>query len=68
MRSFLSDPKIDGIIIEPMRDLDLYSSPEFAGSDSVAEGAALAPDAMYDAIREYSVWVFRLSRLRLTSR
>jgi hypothetical protein len=58
MRSFLSDPRIDNSIFEPQRDPGcLCASPSRVRRDSVPNGADLASDAMYDAIREYSVWV-----------
>ena len=58
MRSFLSDPKIDGTIFEPLRDPAVFAQAQVVlGVIQWPNGADLAPDAMYDAIREYSVWV-----------
>jgi hypothetical protein len=58
MRSFLSDPKIDGTIFEPLREPAVFAqAPVVLGAIEWSNGADLAPDAMYDAIREYSVWV-----------
>ena len=58
MRSFLSDPKIDGTIFEPLRDPAVFAQGQVVlGVIQWPNGADLAPDAMYDAIREYSVWV-----------
>ena len=58
MRSFLSDPKIDGTIFEPLRDQAVFAQARVVlGAVQWPNGADLAPDAMYDAIREYSVWV-----------
>jgi hypothetical protein len=58
MRSFLSDPKIDGTIFEPLRDPGVFAQARVVlGAIQWPNGADLAPDAMYDAIREYSVWV-----------
>ena len=58
MRSFLSDPKIDGTIFEPLRDPAVFAQTRVVlGAIQWPNGADLAPDAMYDAIREYSVWV-----------
>jgi hypothetical protein len=58
MRSFLSDPKIDGTIFEPLRDPAVFVQARVVlGAIEWPTGADLAPDAMYDAIREYSVWV-----------
>jgi Protein of unknown function (DUF2442) len=58
MRSFLSNPKIDGTIFEPLRDPSVFAQARVVlGAIQWPNGADLAPDAMYDAIREYSVWV-----------
>ena len=58
MRSFLSDPKIDGTVFEPLRDPGIFAQARIVlGAIQWPNGADLAPDAMYDAIREYSVWV-----------
>ena len=58
MRSFLSDPKIDGTVFEPLRDPRVFAQARVVlGAIQWPNGADLAPDAMYDAIREYSVWV-----------
>ena len=58
MRSFLSDPKIDGTVFEPLRDPAVFAQARVVlGAIEWPNGADLAPDAMYDAIREYSVWV-----------
>jgi hypothetical protein len=58
MRSFLSDQKIDATIFEPLRDPAVFAQARVVlGAIQWPNGADLAPDAMYDAIREYSVWV-----------
>jgi len=58
MRSFLSDPRINGTIFEPLRDPAVFAQAQVVlGVIQWPNGADLAPDAMYDAIREYSVWV-----------
>ena len=58
MRSFLSDPKIDGTIFEPLRNPAVFVQARVVlGVIQWPNGADLAPDAMYDAIREYGVWV-----------
>ena len=58
MRLFLGDPKIDGTIFEPMRNPAVFAQARVVlGAIQWPNGADLAPDAMYDAIREYSVWV-----------
>ena len=58
MRLFLGDPKIAGTIFEPLRNLAVFAQARVVlGAIQWPNGADLAPDAMYDAIREYSVWV-----------
>ena len=58
MRSFLSDPRIENTIFEPLRDPAIFAQARVVlGAIQWPNGADLAPDAMYDAIREYSVWV-----------
>ena len=58
MRSFLSHPRIDGTIFEALRDPAIFDQAQVAlGAIQWPNGADLAPDAMYDAIRERGVWV-----------
>ena len=58
MRSFLGDSKIDGTVFELLRDPLVFAQARVVlGAVQWPNGADLAPDAMYDAIREYSVWV-----------
>ena len=58
MRAFLSNPNIDSTIFEPLRDLAVFSQAQVKlGVIQWPNGADLAPDAMYDAIRERGVWV-----------
>jgi hypothetical protein len=58
MRSFLSDSKVDGTIFEALRDPALFSQAQVVlGAVQWPNGADLAPDAMYDAIRERGQWV-----------
>jgi hypothetical protein len=58
MGSFLSDPTIDNTIFEQLRDPAVFAQARVVlGAIEWPNGAYLAPDAMYDAIREYSVWV-----------
>jgi len=58
MRAFLNSPKVAGSVFDALRD-----PVEFARADTILgavqwpNGADLAPDAMYDAIREGGVWV-----------
>jgi hypothetical protein len=58
MRTFLSRSKVDGTVFEPLRDPAVFSAARvFMGAVQWPNGADLAPDAMYDAIRESGVWV-----------
>lgn len=58
MREFLSNPKIDGTVFEPLRDLATFAQARVAlGAVHWPNGADLAPDAMYDAIHEHGLWV-----------
>ena len=58
MRSFLSDPKVAGTVFEPLRDPAMFAQAQIVlGAVQWPNGADLAPDAMYDAIREHGVWV-----------
>ncbi|MEK6409390.1 MAG: DUF2442 domain-containing protein [Acidobacteriota bacterium] len=58
MRVFLSNSKVDGTVFEPLRDHAVFAEARvFMGAVQWPNGADLAPDAMYDAIRESCVWV-----------
>ena len=58
MRSFLSNPNVDGTVFEPLRDPGVFAQAHVVlGAIQWPNGADLAPDAMYDAIREHGVWV-----------
>jgi hypothetical protein len=58
MKSFLENPIVNGTIFEPLRDPALFAQAEVVlGAVRWPNGADLAPDAMYDAIRERGVWV-----------
>lgn len=58
MRSFLSNPKVNGTVFEPLRDPEVFALAHVVlGAIQWPNGADLAPDAMYDAIREHGVWV-----------
>ena len=58
MRAFLSNSKVDGTVFEPLRDPALFAQAQVVlGAIQWPNGADLAPDAMYDAIREHGVWV-----------
>jgi hypothetical protein len=58
MRVFLSNPKLDGTVFQPLRDPAVFAQAQVVlGAVQWPNGADLAPDAMYDAIREGGVWV-----------
>ena len=58
MRSFLINPRIDGTIFEALRDPAVFAQAQVVlGAIQWPNGVDLAPDAMYDAIRERGVWV-----------
>jgi hypothetical protein len=58
MKSSLSDPRIDGTVFEPLRDPAIFVQAQVVlGAVQWPNGVDLAPDAMYDAIRERGVWV-----------
>ncbi len=58
LRSFLNNPKVDGTVFEPLRDPAVFAQAQIAlGAIQWPNGADLAPDAMYDAIRKRGVWV-----------
>lgn len=58
MKSFLSKPSVDGTIFEPLRDPAILAEAQVVlGAVQWLNGADLAPDAMYDAIREHGQWV-----------
>jgi hypothetical protein len=53
MRAFLTSPKVDGSVCEPLRDPAVFAQAEtIFGAVQWPNGADLAPDAMYDGIRE----------------
>lgn len=58
MRAFLRNPKISGTVFEALRDPAIFAQARVTlGAIQWPNGADLAPDAMYDAIREHGVWV-----------
>jgi hypothetical protein len=58
MRRFLSDPNIDGTVFGPLRDPAAFSQAQVVlGVIQWPNGADLASDTMYDAVRERGVWV-----------
>ena len=58
MKSFLSGPCVEGTVFEPLRDSATFAQAQVVlGAVQWPNGADLAPDAMYDAIREHGRWV-----------
>jgi len=58
LEGFLSDEKVRGTVFEALREPEFFSS--FSVVDGTIQwpnGADLAPDAMYDAIRESGRWL-----------
>lgn len=56
--NFLNDAKIMGTVFEPLRDSVAFSKVKVVmGAVQWANGADLAPDAMYDAIKAQGRWV-----------
>lgn len=57
MRGFLADPRTEATVFEPLRDLEVFAQVEVVmGAVQWPNGADLAPDAMYDAIRQNGCW------------
>ena len=57
MRGFLASPTIEGTVFEPLRGPALFAQVRLTlGAIEWPNGADLAPDAMYDAIRQHGVW------------
>ena len=58
MRAFLRNARIDGTVFEALREPAAFAQARVVlGAIQWPNGADLAPDAMYDAIRERGVWV-----------
>ncbi len=58
MRAFLAGGKVNGTVFEKLRDPAVFAEARVVmGAVQWPNGADLAPDAMYDAIRENGVWV-----------
>ena len=57
MKSFLEGPEVTGTVFEPLRDPAYFRSARIElGAVAWPNGADLAPDAMYDAIRARGHW------------
>lgn len=56
--NFLNGLLIQGTVFEPLRNPEVFAQVQvFMGTVQWANGADLAPDAMYDAIKRHGVWV-----------
>lgn len=57
LRSFLESPQVSGTVFEPLRDPEFFRQVHLdLGAVAWPNGADLAPDAMYDAIRAHGQW------------
>jgi hypothetical protein len=58
LRAFLDSPSTNGTLFEPLRDPGYFRQVRLEfGAVVWPNGADLAPDAMYDAIRASGEWV-----------
>ena len=58
LRSFLSGPQAKGTVFEPLREQNIFAQVGVVmGAVQWANGADLAPDAMYDAIKTHGRWI-----------
>lgn len=58
LRNFLSSPQTSGTVFEPLRDPSIFAQVSTVlGAVQWANGAALARDVMYDAIKAHGRWV-----------
>ncbi len=58
MQGFLKGQEVAGTVFEPLRDPGfLAQAAVVSGAVQWPNGADLAPDAMYDAIRAQGVWL-----------
>lgn len=58
MGGFLRSSALDGTVFEALRDPAMFAQVRVVlGAVQWPNGADLAPDAMYDAIRENGVWI-----------
>jgi hypothetical protein len=58
MVAFLADRVVEGTPFEALRDKSVFAQVSVVlGAVQWPNGADLAPDTMYDAIREHGVWV-----------
>ena len=58
LRTFLSGPQAKGTLFELLRDPNVFAQVGVVmGAVQWANGADLAPDAMYDAIKVHGRWI-----------
>ena len=58
LRNFLSGQQAKGTVFEPLRDPIVFAQARVVmGAVQWANGADLAPDAMYDAIKIHGWWI-----------
>ncbi|MCE2484876.1 MAG: DUF2442 domain-containing protein [Desulfurellaceae bacterium] len=58
LNQFLADPKVEGTVFEALREADFFTRVDVRmGAVQWPNGADLAPDAMYDAIRQDGRWI-----------
>ena len=57
LETFLAEPRVAGSVFEPLRDPHFFRQVRIdLGAVAWPNGAELAPDAMYDAIRAKGFW------------
>ena len=55
---FLAGPAVKGTVFEALREVDFFTRVDVQmGAVQWPNGADLAPDAMYDAIRQDGCWI-----------
>ena len=58
LSQFLADPKVEGTVFEALWEADFFARVDVQmGAVHWPNGADLAPDAMYDAIRQDGCWI-----------
>ena len=58
LQGFLNNEDVVGTVFEPLRDPGLFAQARVVtGAVEWPNGADLAPDAMYDSIKEHGVWI-----------
>jgi len=58
LANFLGNPQVKGTVFEPLRDPAVFAQARVVmGAVQWANGADLAPDAMYDAIKTHGRWI-----------